>query len=560
MATADDTFKQDLRIELNFETGKWKAQTKSVAKDLDKLNGRFKTTADTVGRASKNADQLGKAYRFIVASGVVGYMGKTALELDRVSNRMKFATESAEDFAQAMELSANTANDLGLAIVPTQRGLATLQASAKGTVLAGKEIEELFKGISSASGALSLTADETNSVFLAFSQIISKGKVQAEELRGQIGERLPGAFEASARAMGITQAELSKMLDRGELLAVDLLPKLAREFQNTFGEQAQKNSESLTARLNKVSNGLKVIAQSAVQAFDEFVPLLGSLTEIAEVYNTFKASDASSGASFESLQSKTLAYARDINQEFIKGNITLEQREKKLNKLIDVAKLQGRSKFGSIGYDDLLGFGDSDQEIKEIKLTNQLLGELNYERNKSAESIKLEAGRLDRNIEARKRLKKELEEIKKVREEERKKFKDDIELKVGIKLAEQLKKNLVAYNKLTEARKKAVDDYNKQQANDPNSLENLEKRKKALQENLRIIRQSQSVRDANQVSFLEQVTAGSSKDIRLNIEAKTRELGATKGSTDVAKQQLATQERMERQLEDLNRKIEEVKG
>ena len=200
------------------------------------------------------------------------------------------------------------------------------------------------------------------------------------------------------------------------------------------------------------------------------------------------------------------------------------------------------------------------KEIKEIKLTNQLLGELNYERNKSAESIKLEAGRLDRNIEARKRLKKELEEIKKVREEERKKFKDDIELKVGIKLAEQLKKNLLAYNKLTEARKKAVDDYNKQQANDPNSLENLEKRKKALQENLRIIRQSQSVRDANQVSFLEQVTAGSSKDIRLNIEAKTRELGATKGSTDVAKQQLATQERMERQLEDLNRNIEEVKG
>ena len=35
--------------------------------------------------------------------------------------------------------------------------------------------------------------------------------VQAEELRGQIGERLPGAFSTFAQAIGVSTAELDDM-------------------------------------------------------------------------------------------------------------------------------------------------------------------------------------------------------------------------------------------------------------------------------------------------------------------------------------------------------------
>src|SRR5690606_22603244 len=53
--------------------------------------------------------------------------------------------------------------------------------------------------------------------------------VQAEELRGQLGERIPGAFATAARAMKVTEVELNAMLKRGEVLAVDLLPRMAAE-------------------------------------------------------------------------------------------------------------------------------------------------------------------------------------------------------------------------------------------------------------------------------------------------------------------------------------------
>ena len=52
--------------------------------------------------------------------------------------------------------------------------------------------------------------------FLALGQMISKGKVQAEELRGQLGKRLPGAFQLAAKAMGMTTAALDKFMADGK--------------------------------------------------------------------------------------------------------------------------------------------------------------------------------------------------------------------------------------------------------------------------------------------------------------------------------------------------------
>ena len=557
MATADDTFKQDLRIELNFETGKWKSQTKSVAKDLDKLNTRFKTTADTTEKARKSTVGLGRAFSYIIATGAVGYMTKTALEIDRVSNRMKFATDSALEFSQAMELSANTANELGLALIPTQRGLATLQASAKVTSLAGKEIEELFKGISQASGALSLTADETNSVFLAFSQIISKGKVQAEELRSQIGERIPGALKLAERALGVTGAELDKLLQAGALTADDLLPRLAKEFQKTFGEQAQKNANSLTAQLNKISNGLKAVASTTVKATNELIPFVDVLSEIATRYSDLSTINSANDARVSENLNKLKEDAKKVNQEFASGNITIEQRTKRINDLIKSAKNIGESE-SEISLFKLFGIDDGSATIEDVIKTTQAVRDLTLIRNESKESIKQETEASNSYVETLERIRKNQKEIAKLRAKEREEFNAQVELKLGVKKAEELKKELQLKLKLKKAQEDALAEYERQRKADPNSLENLKKRQGLLKQELKLLRSKQSLQQANEVSFVQKIVAGSNKDIRLSIEAGTRELGATKGDVEVAKQQLVTQERIERQLEELNRKIEKV--
>lgn len=85
-----------------------------------------------------------------------------------------------------------------------------------------------------------------------------KGRVQAEELRGQFGERMPGAYQAAARAMGVTTEELAKMSENGELVAEDLLPALSRELMimANSGDQLEASMNNTNSALNRFSNNV----------------------------------------------------------------------------------------------------------------------------------------------------------------------------------------------------------------------------------------------------------------------------------------------------------------
>jgi tape measure domain-containing protein len=131
----------------------------------------------------------------------------------------------------------------------------SLSAAAKGTTLEGKGVHDIFRAITKASASLGLTAYETEGSLYAVQQMISKATVQSEELRGQLGERLPGAFRMAAEAMGMTMPQLSKQLELGNIMAEDLLPKLARVLENTYSGEV---SEAVEAS-NKLSEAWKTL-------------------------------------------------------------------------------------------------------------------------------------------------------------------------------------------------------------------------------------------------------------------------------------------------------------
>ena len=132
--------------------------------------------------------------------------------------------------------------------------------AAKGFFAAGQnstlapEINNIFKAISNAGAALQLTQEDVNGLFLAFGQMISKGKVQAEELRGQVGERLPAAFHIAARAMGMSTAALDKFMADGKLTAEDLLPKMAKLLEHDFSDAARAAADTLSGSINRMSS------------------------------------------------------------------------------------------------------------------------------------------------------------------------------------------------------------------------------------------------------------------------------------------------------------------
>ena len=93
---------------------------------------------------------------------------------------------------------------------------------------------------------------------LAVQQMISKGRVSSEELRRQLGERLPGAMNLAAKAMRMTTAELDKQIRLGNIAANDLLPRLATEL-NKLTKSFDVNT--IQGATNKLQNAFTDLVQ-----------------------------------------------------------------------------------------------------------------------------------------------------------------------------------------------------------------------------------------------------------------------------------------------------------
>lgn len=178
---------------------------------------------------------------------------KATVEADKLSKAYTTIAGSASGARQELLYLRDESDRLGMQYQTTAEAAKGFFASGKGTALES-EMRNIFSAVSEAGTALSLSQDELNGIFLALGQMISKGKVQAEELRGQLGERLPGAFSLAAKAMGVTTGELDKMLEQGQVLAEDLLPKLADAMHDKFGKAAAEAAKGAAQEVNRMSS------------------------------------------------------------------------------------------------------------------------------------------------------------------------------------------------------------------------------------------------------------------------------------------------------------------
>lgn len=174
----------------------------------------------------------------------------TELAMEALESRFNSVGLGGQKFGETMEFVTKLSRTLGLNLETTASSYSKLTAAAQGSNLEGQGAKDIFIAVSEASAAMRLSVDQTAGAFKAIEQMISKGTVQAEELRGQLGERIYGAFQRTARAMGVTTKELGKLMKSGDALADDVLPKLAKELHKTFGEVAKENAFSLRGSWN----------------------------------------------------------------------------------------------------------------------------------------------------------------------------------------------------------------------------------------------------------------------------------------------------------------------
>ncbi|WP_338871722.1 tape measure protein [Spirosoma sp. SC4-14] len=234
-------------------------RNETVLRNVDTQLGRSRTAAEGYGVSLKGL--AGSAA--IAVGGIIGVSSaldaiKMSLsiisDMERIDASLKAVSKDTTDFRQTQEYLIGLANRLGLQYEVLARSYKGLKAATNGTALEGKATQQIFTGLVDAGAALKLSNDQIEGALMAVTQMMSKGKVQAEELRQQLGERLPGAIKLLADAMGVSESKLNKMMEQGELLAVDVLPKLAAQLDKTYGKDAQSNLESMSGGWNRMTN------------------------------------------------------------------------------------------------------------------------------------------------------------------------------------------------------------------------------------------------------------------------------------------------------------------
>jgi tape measure domain-containing protein len=243
-----------------------------------------------------------------------------------VQATLKALTGSAAAGGQEFAYIKAKADELGLSLIPTAKAYTGLFAAAKEANIPVAQTRAIFEGVTGAAKVLNLTADDTNGVLLALQQIVSKGTVASEELRGQIGERLPGAFGLAAKAMGLTTAELGKQLQAGKILSADFLPKFAAQLKATYGDATADAAQQVGSNLGRINT-----------AFQESSARLGAF--FAPAIKLFADLVAGSKTTAQAAQTSTDAYFRQVaaTKELVPGVRRL------LNEYDSLSTMSGRS-------------------------------------------------------------------------------------------------------------------------------------------------------------------------------------------------------------------------
>lgn len=200
-------------------------------------------------------------------AAAIAFVGKAcfdaALEMDRLQKSYRTVMGSDIGATTQLDYIYGLTQKLGLQFQSTAESAKGFFAASVGTSLEN-DMNDIFKGVTSAGTALSMTQEQMSGVFLAFSQIASKGKLSMEEVN-QIAERLPGTFELVSKAMGVNRQEMFKMIEQGKVMSDDLLPKLGVALQEKFGDKAVEAANSAQGAVNRLSTEWEFFKSSASQ-------------------------------------------------------------------------------------------------------------------------------------------------------------------------------------------------------------------------------------------------------------------------------------------------------
>ena len=280
--SAADKMARDI-ARLAAEANKAKPKISQLRQEYEKLTGGSRQSLSITQRLRGEVLSMIAAYGGLY--GVINLLRQTvdAMQLlEAATARLNVANEGNFDqTADDLEYLRFQADRLGINLGTLSTEFSKFSIATQGTNLAGQRTRDIFQSVAEAARVARISNEQLSGIFTALTQIVSKGAVQMEELRQQLGDRLPGALQIMADGLGLTTAELIKMMEQGQITSDALLP-FADELTRRFGPGLVEALGSTSAELGRLQNA----AFNALVAFGEagfiesFTDLVRDLIEL----------------------------------------------------------------------------------------------------------------------------------------------------------------------------------------------------------------------------------------------------------------------------------------
>lgn len=166
-----------------------------------------------------------------------------AAEISKLRIALQDSVGSFEDYRTALQAIESISSRFNVPIKDATEQFTKLSAAVVGSGGTIQEAQTAFEGLTAAVIATGGGTEDVNGALRAAQQVFSKGKVTAEELRNQIGERLAGAFAKFAESANKSTGELDTALKRGEVGIADF-NKFLQYLRNESAKTAETISQS----------------------------------------------------------------------------------------------------------------------------------------------------------------------------------------------------------------------------------------------------------------------------------------------------------------------------
>lgn len=177
----------------------------------------------------------------------------------RFESRMSYpAKGDMKVVGQELDYVTKKSDEFGLSLQDTLEDYSKFATAAQSSGLSQGDTRKIFEGLASVSTVYKLDSESFKRSLNAIQQMISKGAIQAEELKTQLGDALPSAATIFARALGYGEDRMQaffKDMEAGKF-GVNELKKVAAYMTGEFSGSVAKAANSFEGQLNRFKSAM----------------------------------------------------------------------------------------------------------------------------------------------------------------------------------------------------------------------------------------------------------------------------------------------------------------